>query len=67
MSITIPELKAAVTELPPNELAEFLDWLDEFQESQWDKQIEENFQSGKLNHLIEQAEKAFSEGKCKEI
>ncbi|MEG4443012.1 hypothetical protein QUB47_10080 [Microcoleus sp. AT9_B5] len=31
--MNITELKTAVTELSQNELAEFLEWLDEFQES----------------------------------
>jgi hypothetical protein len=29
--MNITELKTAVRELPENELAEFLEWLDEFQ------------------------------------
>jgi len=49
MSLT--ELKTAVMQLLPDQLAELLNWLDEFQESQWDRQIEEDFKSGKLNHL----------------
>jgi hypothetical protein len=67
MSITITELKTLVIELPPRELDEFTDWFNEFQEAQWDKEIETDIKSGKLDHLIQQAEKALSEGKCKEI
>ena len=40
--MNITEIKTAVTQLSQNELAEFVEWLDEFQESQWDKQIEED-------------------------
>lgn len=65
--MNITELKKAVKELPKNELAEFLEWLDEFQESLWDRQIEEDLKAGKLDSLIQQAEQAFSEGKCREI
>ncbi|WP_341737420.1 hypothetical protein [Microcoleus sp. CAWBG640] len=63
----ITELKTAVKQLPQNELAEFVEWFEEFQESLWDLQIEEDLKAGKFNPLIRQAEQAFSEGKCREI
>ncbi|MGA9378697.1 MAG: hypothetical protein WBV73_08005 [Phormidium sp.] len=65
--MNITEIKTSVTQLSQNELAELIEWLDEFQESQWDKQIEEDLKAGRLDHLIEQAEKAFDEGKCRQI
>ncbi|MCC3415838.1 MAG: hypothetical protein JGK24_09480 [Microcoleus sp. PH2017_29_MFU_D_A] len=65
--MNITELKTAVRELPQNELAEFFEWLEEFQESLWDRQIEEDLKAGKFDPLIRQAEQAFSEGKCREI
>lgn len=36
--MNLTELKTAVRELPENELAEFLEWLDEFQEALADRQ-----------------------------
>ncbi|MEG3931910.1 MULTISPECIES: hypothetical protein [unclassified Microcoleus] len=36
--MNISELKTAVRELPENELAEFLEWLDEFQAALADRQ-----------------------------
>lgn len=65
--MNITELKTAVQELPKNQLAEFLEWLDEFQEALWDRQIEEDLKAGKFDPLMRQAEQAFSEGKCTEI
>jgi len=65
MSIT--EIQTAVKQLSQDELAEFLEWLDNFQESLWDRQIEEDLKTGKLDLLMRQAETAFSEGKCREI
>jgi len=40
--MNITEIKTAVTQLSQDELAEFIAWLNEFQESQWNKQIEED-------------------------
>ena len=36
--MNITEIKTAVRELPENELAEFLEWLDEFQAALADRQ-----------------------------
>ena len=38
LPLNITEFKTAVRELPENELAEFLEWLDEFQEAVADRQ-----------------------------
>jgi hypothetical protein len=65
--MNITELKTAVRELPQNELAEFVEWFEDFQESLWDRQIENDLKAGKFDPLIRQAEQAFSEGKCRQI
>ncbi|WP_293149260.1 MULTISPECIES: hypothetical protein [unclassified Microcoleus] len=65
--MNITELKTVVSKLPQNQLAEFIEWLDEFQEPLWDKHIEEDLKAGKFDPLKRQAEQVFSEGKCREI
>ncbi|NET56858.1 MAG: hypothetical protein F6K47_12050 [Symploca sp. SIO2E6] len=65
--MNVPEIKEAVMKLSTGELTELVKWLDEFYESLWDKQIEEDFESGKLDHLIQQARQEFRAGKCQEI
>jgi hypothetical protein len=65
--MTITEIKEAVSKFSPEEFKEFVEWLDELQEHLWDQQIELDLRSGKLDHLIEQAETSFREGKCREI
>lgn len=49
----IDEIKKAVTQLPPEELAAFRMWFDELQEQQFDDQIERDVKSGKLDKLAE--------------
>ncbi|APB35232.1 hypothetical protein GlitD10_2887 [Gloeomargarita lithophora Alchichica-D10] len=61
------EIKEAVQSLSRSELRDFLDWLDDYREAIWDKQIEEDMQLGKLDHLISEAKKEFREGKCQQI
>jgi hypothetical protein len=65
--MTTTEIKTAVMNLNKTELSELLGWLEEYQESLWDKQIEEDIQSGKLDSLIEKARKEFKEGKCRQL
>ena len=65
--MSVAEIKEAVMKLSRGELTDLVKWLDEFYESLWDKQIEEDFESGKLDHLIKQARQEFKEGKCQEI
>ncbi|MFB2920152.1 MULTISPECIES: hypothetical protein [Aerosakkonema] len=40
--MNITDIKTAVAQLSQDELAEFVEWLNKFQESQWDKQIEQD-------------------------
>lgn len=61
---TVKELEQKVSNLSPNELAEFRKWYEEFDAEVWDKQFEEDVKAGKLDHLAQQALKDFE---CKEI
>ncbi len=65
--MSIIEIKDAVMRLSPDDLKEFVQWIDEMQDVQWDKQIAEDLRSGKLDSLIEEAKTEFKEGRCQEI
>jgi predicted esterase len=55
----MPDVKAleeAVQALPPSALAEFRRWFSEFDSASWDRQIEEDVSSGKLDALLSEAE-----------
>jgi hypothetical protein len=55
MSLT--ELKSAVRQLPPKELAELAAFVSEQDNAAWDKQMEQDAASGKLDFLFEEAER----------
>ncbi|ACK72737.1 conserved hypothetical protein [Gloeothece citriformis PCC 7424] len=40
----VPEIKEAVMKLSREELTDLVKWLDEFSQSLWDKQIEEDLE-----------------------
>ena len=55
MSLT--EIKSAVRQLPPKELAELAAFVSEQDNAAWDKQMEQDAASGKLDFLFEEAER----------
>lgn len=65
--INIEEIKQAVTHLPPEDLAAFRKWYQEYDAIAWDKQFEEDVKAGKLDHLAQQATNDLKSGKCKEL
>ena len=67
MGITITEIESAIEKLSPEELSEFFDWCENFEERIWDQKIADDLESGKLKNLINEAEKDFSDGKCQPL
>lgn len=65
--MTVTEIQEAVMKLSTGELKELVQWLDEFSESLWDWQIEEDLEAGKLDHLIKEARQELRDGKCQEL
>jgi hypothetical protein len=56
-----------VEKLSPPELATFRNWFAQFDAEAWDRQIEEDAKSGKLDGLAEEALKTFKSGHCSEL
>lgn len=42
MSLTIEEIKSAITQLPQHDLAQLAAWFKEFRTRAWDKQTEDD-------------------------
>jgi hypothetical protein len=63
----VMELEQAVSQLPPKELARFRKWFEEFDARMWDKQFEQDAESGKLDKLAREAIADFRAGKCQEL
>lgn len=65
--MTVVEIESAIEKLPPNEVSKLSEWFAEFEARVWDGKIERDLQNGKLESLIEEAEKDFAEGKCQPL
>jgi hypothetical protein len=64
---TAKEIEKAVASLPTFELKEFRTWFTEFDSKNWDVQIEEDINSGKLHDLGVTALKRHQSGETKEM
>ncbi len=65
--ITVKDLEKAVTDLSPEQLAEFRTWFDSFDAARWDRQIEGDEKTGKLDRVAEKALGEYRKGKAKPL
>jgi len=63
----LEQLENRIRNLPPDELAKFREWFIEFDHLVWDKQIEADAKSGKLDRLVNEARADFNAGRAREI
>jgi hypothetical protein len=64
---TLPEIEAAITQLPENEIRQLAAWLAEYIEQVWDQQIADDLTSGKLDKLIAKAEADIAANRVRDI
>jgi hypothetical protein len=63
----VEAVEREVQSLSPSELAVFRQWFHKFDAAAWDRQMEEDIQSGKLDLLGDAALQALKAGKCTEL
>ena len=64
---TVDEIKAAITQLPPDALHELREWYEQFDAQLWDQQIEADVAAGHLDDLAEEALRSFRNGETTEL
>ena len=60
-------LEQTVKQLSPGERADFRSWFIEFDAAEWDRQIEMDSETGKLDRLVQSAVEEHKAGKTKRI
>ncbi len=65
--MTVKELEKAVAGLTPEELAEFRAWFQRFDMDEWDRQITEDVEAGRLDGFAEEAIADYKAGRVKEL
>ncbi len=54
--MSVEDLKPVVSNLSAAELARFSEWFEEFMADQWDRQIEQDMLSGRLDAALQRAD-----------
>jgi hypothetical protein len=63
----VDEIKSAIENLPEEDYVELRQWFLEKDWQEWDKQIEEDSESGRLDFLIKEALDEKAKGKLKDL
>jgi len=65
--MSVAELEKAVSVLSPEELREFRAWFSDYAMAQWDREIEQDSNSGRLDHLINKAMEDYRAGRTTDL
>ena len=65
--LKVAKIKTAIEELPEKDFVQLRQWFSEKDWQKWDRQIEVDSESGKLDFLIEEALDEKSKGQLKEL
>ena len=61
------EIESAIKQLPENEARNLAKWLQEYLNERWDRQLETDLASGKLDRLIAPAEADIATNKVRDL
>ena len=64
---TVESITTTISELPPEQVAQFPAWLNERAEADWDAQIEQDEREGRLNGLAERALAEHRAGRTRQL
>ncbi|MEG3976530.1 hypothetical protein QUB70_27695 [Microcoleus sp. A003_D6] len=63
----LPEIEAAIQQLPEKDVRQLVTWLQNYLDEKWDRQMREDLSTGKLNALIAKAEADIAANKVRDI
>ncbi|MVM30234.1 hypothetical protein GO755_09325 [Spirosoma sp. HMF4905] len=65
--MSVQEIETAITQLSDNEFWKLSDWLIDYRNQLWDKQIEEDVNAGRLDALLDEADEEYEKGLTKPL
>lgn len=65
--MSVQEIETAITQLSSEEFWKLSDWILEQRNRDWDRQIEDDFNSGRLDALLDQADAEYEQGLTKPV
>ena len=63
----LEDIENAVTQLTPEQLAQFRDWFEAFDAAHFDEKIARDAQSGRLDALADRAREDYRKGRAHEL
>ena len=57
--MSVNEIEAAIAELSTNDFAELSEWFRAYQEKLWDKQIEDDWEAGRLDAVLAEVDAEY--------
>ncbi|MFB2920395.1 hypothetical protein [Aerosakkonema funiforme] len=63
----LAEIEAAIKQLPENDIRQLAEWIQNYLNEKWDRQMEEDLAAGKLNALIAKAEADIAANNVRDI
>ena len=60
---TVEEIKKAVAKLSLEERAEFAKWFNSWEDDEWDRQMQQDARSGKLDQLLSEVDADIDAGR----
>ena len=64
---TVQDIQHAVSQLSNDDLAAFRQWFAEFEATLWDRQLEADVASGRLDRLADEALRDLREGRSTDL
>lgn len=65
--MSVQEIQTAIVELPQEELANLLDWIEEYRSDQWDRQIAQDVEAGRFEALRQRVREQRQAGLCRPL
>ena len=65
--MSVQELESAISKLPPDQLAALGEWFDEYRADAWDRQIERDAKTGRLDALVGEARADIAAGRTRPL
>ena len=62
--MSVQEIQTAIVELPPGELQNLLEWIEEYRSDAWDRQIAQDVETGRFDALRERVREQRQAGQC---
>lgn len=60
-------MKAEIARLPPSELMELAQWIDEMRADAWDRQIARDVKAGRFDAILQRVNEQAEAGECRPL